>query len=111
MLGELSLFSVRKTAQSTLQFPLRCPFLPRFCRSVEISRSSSNNRNDNGDVGNKNNPSCHLTEHLVFNPSFVTHKSSWLDFLAITLPFQSNGFNLDCNLESPGELFNKLIQA
>ena len=56
-------------------------------------------------------PQVPLTEHLVFNSSFVTHKGSWLDFLAITLPFQSNGFNLDCILESPRELFNKLIQA
>ena len=95
----------RFAVSSLLSFP------PSLCRSAAISRSSSNNKNDNGDVGNKNNPSCHLTEHLMFNTSFVTHKSSWLDFLAITLPFQSNGFNLECILESPGELFNKLIQA
>ena len=53
------------------------------------SRSRSDNRNDDDDVDNKNNPSCHLTECLVSNTSFLILKRSLLDFLALTLPFKA----------------------
>lgn len=71
--------------------PLRSPFLTHF-HTLHISRgsrSSSDNRNDDDDVDNKNNPRCHLTECLVSNTSFLILKRSLLDFLALTLPFKT----------------------